>query len=169
MKGKDTERLAGVLEPCPALVHLDLNGNRFVGAAGAERLAGVLGQCRELVHLNLSGNKVGGGGAESLAGVLLQCPALDHLDLSRAGSPFFFILFFPPHLLFVLGIFFGESKVGHPGMLHVHEQDASHSMQDAMTHLDLTSADSPRSQSRSQTLSQPRSQSRSQTRSQSRD
>jgi hypothetical protein len=44
MKEKDTERFARVLEQCPALVHLDLSGNRFVGTAGAERLAGVLGQ-----------------------------------------------------------------------------------------------------------------------------
>ena len=56
MKGQDAERLAGVLAQCPGLAHLDLSGNRFVGAAGAERLAGVLGQCLELVHLNLSGN-----------------------------------------------------------------------------------------------------------------
>jgi hypothetical protein len=31
-----------VLEQCPALVHLDLSGNRFVGTAGAEGFAGVL-------------------------------------------------------------------------------------------------------------------------------
>ena len=82
MKGQDAERLAGVLEQCPALAHLDLSLNSDFRAAGAERLAGVLGQCRELVHLNLCNNNIGSGRAERLAGVLPQCPALAHLDLS---------------------------------------------------------------------------------------
>jgi Ran GTPase-activating protein (RanGAP) involved in mRNA processing and transport len=81
MKGRDADRLAGVLAHCPALAHLDLRRNSDFGAAGAERLAGVLGQCRELAHLNLSGNFIGAGGAESLAGVLPQCTALAHLNL----------------------------------------------------------------------------------------
>ena len=81
MEGPDAERLAGLLEQCPALVHLDLRGNYGFGAAGAERLARVLGQCRELVHLNLHDNRIGEAGAESLAGVLGQCTALSHLNL----------------------------------------------------------------------------------------
>jgi hypothetical protein len=53
MKGKDTERLAGVLAQCPALAYLDLSATSFVEAAGAERLTGVLGQCAALAHLDL--------------------------------------------------------------------------------------------------------------------
>ena len=92
MKVEYVERLAGVLAQCPALSHLDLNGNSRFGTAGAERLAGVLTQCQALAHLDLSecsewynevGNsRFGPAGAKSLAGVLAQCPELTHLNLS---------------------------------------------------------------------------------------
>ena len=36
MKGQDTERLAGVLVQCPALTHLDLDGNCSHGDEGRE-------------------------------------------------------------------------------------------------------------------------------------
>jgi Ran GTPase-activating protein (RanGAP) involved in mRNA processing and transport len=87
MKGQDAERLAGVLEQCPALAHLDLSYN-CIGAGGAERLAGVLGHCAALAHLDLGGNGIRAAGAESLAGVLAQCPALAHLNLccNRIGA-----------------------------------------------------------------------------------
>jgi hypothetical protein len=72
MKGRDAERLAGVLAQCPALAHLDLSENYYFGAGGAKRLAGVLGQCRALAHLDLGGNEIGPAGAEKLAGVLAR-------------------------------------------------------------------------------------------------
>ena len=84
IKGKDVEMLAGVLAQCPALIHLNLGGNK-VGAEGAEKLAGVLAQCTALAHLDLSYNVIQDAGAESLAGVLPQCPALAHLNLSSNG------------------------------------------------------------------------------------
>jgi hypothetical protein len=52
--GPHAEWLAGgVLAQCPALVHLDLSGNK-IDDAGTESFAGVLGQCTALAHLNLS-------------------------------------------------------------------------------------------------------------------
>ena len=36
MKGQDAERLAGVLVQCPALMHLDLDGNYSHGDEGRE-------------------------------------------------------------------------------------------------------------------------------------
>jgi hypothetical protein len=81
MKGQGAEMLAGVLEQCPALAHLDLSGNSNFGATGTERLAGVLVQCAALAHLDLSDNQIGNSAAERLAGVLAQCTALAHLNL----------------------------------------------------------------------------------------
>jgi Ran GTPase-activating protein (RanGAP) involved in mRNA processing and transport len=80
MGRQEAERLARVLEQCPALAHLNLSGNQ-IGDAGAESLAGVLAQCAALAHLNLRCNGIGSAGAESLTGVLTQCQALAHLDL----------------------------------------------------------------------------------------
>ena len=54
MKGQDAERLAGVLAHCTLI----LAAIMFLEAAGEQNLAGVLEQCRELVHLNLSGYRV---------------------------------------------------------------------------------------------------------------
>ena len=76
-----TERLAGVLAKCRALVHVNLWNNQ-IGAGGAESVAGVLGQCSALAHLNQWNNGIGAG-AESLAGVLGQCAALAHLNLGN--------------------------------------------------------------------------------------
>jgi Ran GTPase-activating protein (RanGAP) involved in mRNA processing and transport len=83
MKGQDAERLAGVLEQCPALTHLDLYRNQNFGPAGADRLAQVLTQCPALARLDLGDNWIGNAGAARLAGVLAQCTALAHLDLSE--------------------------------------------------------------------------------------
>jgi Ran GTPase-activating protein (RanGAP) involved in mRNA processing and transport len=84
MRRQDAERLARVLEQCPALAHLHLSGNQ-IGDAGAESFAEVLAQCAALAHLNLRYNGIGSAGAESLAGVLTQCRELTHLDLR--GNP----------------------------------------------------------------------------------
>jgi Ran GTPase-activating protein (RanGAP) involved in mRNA processing and transport len=65
MKGQDAERLAGVLEQCPALAHLNLRRNQ-IDDAGAERLAGVLAQCTALVHLDLDCNQISTVGKERL-------------------------------------------------------------------------------------------------------
>lgn len=69
-----SERLAGVLEQCPTLTHLD---QRFCykfdfGTFGTEKLTELLEQCRGLVtvNLNLSDNQIRTGGTERLAGVL---------------------------------------------------------------------------------------------------
>ena len=58
MSGQDAERLAGVLEQCPALSELHVNDNQ-IGAEGAGRLAGVLAQCPALSLLGLEGNHIG--------------------------------------------------------------------------------------------------------------
>ncbi len=78
IKGRDVERLAGVLAQC--LIHLNLGGNK-VGTKGTQRLAGVLEQCSALAHVNLSDNGIKANGAGSFAGVLAKCPALAHLDV----------------------------------------------------------------------------------------
>ena len=71
MSEQDAERLAGVLEQCPALSHLYLRGNQ-IGAEGVGRLAGVLPQCPSLSELGLGGNQIGAEGVERLVGVLPQ-------------------------------------------------------------------------------------------------
>ncbi len=79
-----SESLAGVLEQCTELAHLNLCGN-LIGDSGAESLAGVLPQYATLANLNLFYNQIGEAGTESLAGVLAQYPELNHLDLSING------------------------------------------------------------------------------------
>ena len=63
-QGQDTERLAGVLDQCQVLTHLDLRDNHYFGAAGVQRLPGV--------HLNLSHNQIVTVGTENLVGLLGQ-------------------------------------------------------------------------------------------------
>ncbi len=70
-------RLAGELEECKALAHLD-----GMCAERAGRLAGELRECTALAHLALSWNGIPAKGAGRLAGVLGACTALAHLDLS---------------------------------------------------------------------------------------
>ena len=84
MKGKNVERLAGVIAQCPALAHLGLS-NTGIDNDGAVRLAGVLPQCPLLAHLDLSNTAISSDGAGKLAEVLPQCPALAHLYLSSNG------------------------------------------------------------------------------------
>ena len=84
IKEKGAERLAEVLEQCPALGHLALGCNN-IGPGGAERIARVLLQCPALAHLDLGGNNIGmcGGGmfaGDILVRVLAKCPALLHLN-----------------------------------------------------------------------------------------
>jgi hypothetical protein len=91
MNAQDAERLAGVLEQCPALARLDLRGDSHpndtfpscLGAEGAQSLGRVLRLCPALTYLNLSYNYFGYRGVEVLAGVLARCTALAHLELSH--------------------------------------------------------------------------------------
>ena len=72
MNAQDAERLAGVLEQCPALARLDLRGDSHdnfpscLGAEGAQSLGRVLRLCPALTYLNLSYNRIGTVGRERL-------------------------------------------------------------------------------------------------------
>ena len=63
---------------CPDCFNLIENGIQSDGAAS---LAGVLEQCASLTHLNLHDNQIGDAGAESLGGVLALCTAMTDLNL----------------------------------------------------------------------------------------